>query len=194
MNVPLILASNSPRRRELLQQVGLVFSIDPADVDERMIPDESAEAYAERVAADKAHVAASRAGSGIIIAADTVVVLGGTVLGKPTNASDAAHMLAMLSGRTHRVITGLVVMDAETGRTESRTASTSVRFRSLQPDEIAAYVATGEPLDKAGAYGIQGRGALLVERIEGCYFNVVGLPLAALGEMLERFGIRVLSI
>jgi septum formation protein len=191
MDKSIILASNSPRRKELLRQIGMSFKSDPADVDERILPGEGAEEYAVRVALDKACAAAERAGTGIIIAADTIVVLGTTVLGKPTDARDAERMLGMLSDKMHTVITGLVVMDAETGGTQTRVAVTKVWFRNLTREEIVSYVATGEPLDKAGAYGIQERGALLVQKIEGCYFNVVGLPLSLLGEMLVDFGIKL---
>ncbi len=175
----------------MLKQIGLSFSIDPADVDERLLPNERPDAYAVRVALDKARVAAARAGGGIIIAADTIVVLEDAILGKPVDASDAARMLGLLSGRQHRVITGLVVLDASAGRSLSRTSVTSVWFRELSVQEIDSYVQSGEPLDKAGAYGIQEKGALLVRKIEGCYFNVVGLPLALLGEMLAEFGISL---
>jgi len=189
MDKNIILASNSPRRRELLTQIGLAFTVDPADVDESVLPDESPEAYAVRVALDKARIAAERAGEGIVIAADTIVVIGNSILGKPADARDAEGMLALLSGKEHRVITALAVMDSATGKSLTRTSVTKVWFRDLTGREIAAYVATGEPLDKAGAYGIQERGALLVERIEGCYSNVVGLPLSLLGEMLREFGV-----
>jgi septum formation protein len=192
MNKPIILASNSPRRRELLRQIGLTFTTDPADVDERILPGEAAEAYAVRVALDKARVAAGRAGDGIVIAADTIVVLGDIILGKPADARDAERMLGMLSGRMHRVISGLAIVDAKTGKTLTGTASTSVWFRDLTPDRIRAYVLTGEPLDKAGAYGIQEKGALLVTKIEGCYFNVVGLPVSLLGEMLHEYRVNLL--
>ena len=192
MDKPIILASNSPRRRELLKQIGLTFTTDPADVDERVLPGEDAVAYAVRVALDKARVAAGRAGNGIVIAADTIVVLGDTVLGKPTDARDAERMLGMLAGRMHRVISGLAVVDAKTGRARTGAVSTTVWFRDLTPAEIRSYVLTGEPLDKAGAYGIQEKGALLVEKIEGCYFNVVGLPLSLLREMLREYGVNLL--
>ncbi len=192
MNKIIILASNSPRRRELLKQIGVVFTSDPADVDERILPGEGAEAYAVRVALDKARVAAARAGNAIVIGADTIVVLGETILGKPSDARDAERMLGMLSGRMHRVISGLAVVDAETGRARTGAASTTVWFRDLTPEEIRSYVLTGEPLDKAGAYGIQEKGALLVEKIEGCYFNIVGLPLSLLGEMLREYGVSLL--
>ena len=189
MTPKIILASNSPRRKELLIQIGLSFTVAPADVDESVLPGESPEAYAVRVALNKARIAAERAGEGIIIAADTIVVIGDSILGKPADARDAESMLALLSGKGHRVVTALAVMDAATGKGETRISATKVWFRDLTEREIAAYVATGEPLDKAGAYGIQERGALLVERIEGCYSNVVGLPLSLLGEMLREFGV-----
>jgi len=181
----IILASNSPRRRELLHQVGIVFTSEPADVDERVLTGESPEEYAVRVALDKARAAAVRSRSGIVIAADTIVVMNDTILGKPVDTADAVRMLTMLSGRMHLVMTGVAVMDASKGKHLTRISVTRVWFRDLTHDEIVAYVATGEPLDKAGAYGIQGKGALLVERIEGCYFNVVGLPLSLLREMLH---------
>ncbi len=193
MKSPIILASNSPRRKDLLRQVGVAFTSDPADVDERVVPEETPEGYAVRVALEKARVAARKAGSGIVIAADTIVVLDDTILGKPVDAQDAERMLTMLSGRAHHVITGLVIMAAATGRTLTRTADTRVWFRDLSPEEIRSYVASGEPLDKAGAYGIQEKGSLFVRKIEGCYFNVVGLPLSLLSEMLSEFGIHILS-
>jgi septum formation protein len=192
MNKPIILASASPRRRELLRQVGLSFKTAPAHVDERALAGEEPEAYAVRVALDKARAAAKKLSSGIIIAADTVVIIDSEILGKPSDAADAGRMLSMLSGNMHRVITGLAVMDAGTGKMLTRTAITKVWFRSLSREEIASYVMGGEPLDKAGAYGIQGKGALLVERIDGCYFNVVGLPLVLLNEMLKKFKVRLI--
>ena len=191
MTPKIVLASNSPRRKELLTQIGLSFTVAPADVDESVLPGESPEAYAVRVALDKARIAAERTGEGIVIAADTIVVVGDIILGKPSGPADARRMLSMLSGRGHEVITGLAVVDAATGRFTVRTSATQVWFRELSDREIASYVATGEPLDKAGAYGIQERGALLVERIEGCYSNVVGLPLSLLGEMLREFGVSL---
>lgn len=192
INHPIILASNSPRRRELLRQIGLAFTTDPAYVDERVLPGEQPEAYAVRVALEKARAVAQRSRTGIVVAADTIVVLGDAILGKPANAEDAMRMLEMLSGKMHYVITGLVVIDSQSGKTLARTAWTKVWFRKLTPEEIASYVATGEPLDKAGAYGIQEKGSLLVEKIEGCYFNVVGLPVSLLGKMLQVFGINIL--
>jgi septum formation protein len=192
MTAPIILASVSPRRRELLSQIGVAFTVDPADVDETVRPGEGPEAYAARVALAKAKAAAGRRREGIVIAADTIVVLGDEILGKPVDALDAERMLTLLSGKVHRVITAIAVLDAASGRTAIRTAVTNVRFRSLTEREISSYVGTGEPLDKAGAYGIQEKGSLLVEGIEGCYFNVVGLPLTLLAEMLKEFGITLL--
>jgi septum formation protein len=189
----IILASTSPRRRELLRQIGIEFTTDPADVDERVLSEERPEDYAVRVAREKAKVVAQRASAALIIAADTIVVLGDTILGKPVDAADAERMLGMLSGRMHRVLTGLVVMDSATGKVLTRLADTRVWFRDLSAEEIHAYVTTREPLDKAGAYGIQDKGALLIRKIEGCYFNVVGLPLALLAEMFAEFGIQPLS-
>ncbi len=192
MKYPIILASNSPRRKDLLRQIGVVFTSDPADVDECVLSDETPETYVVRVSLDKARVAAARAAEGIVVAADTIVVLDDMILGKPTDDRDAERMLSLLSGRMHRVITALAVLDAATGKSLTRIALTRVWFRNLTHEEIGSYVSTGEPLDKAGAYGIQEKGALLVDKIEGCYFNVVGLPLSLLGEMLGDFGINLL--
>jgi len=180
----IVLASLSPRRSDLLRQIGLSFSVLPANVNERIIPGEQPEVHVLRLAREKALVAARRSGTGIIIAADTVVVIDDAVLGKPADRNDAIRMLTLLSGTAHRVITGLCVMDAGTRNSRERTSTTKVWFRRLSRDEIVAYANSGEPLDKAGAYGIQGRGALLIDRIEGCYFNVVGLPLSVLGQCL----------
>ncbi len=187
----LILASHSPRRRELLRQIGIPFSVAPSNVDEGINPGEEAEAYATRVAREKARIAAARMRAGIVIAADTIVVLEDEILGKPADSRDAVRMLEKLSGRVHRVITALVLKDAVTGRELVRSAITRVWFRKLSQDDISSYVASGEPLDKAGAYGIQDRGALLVDRIEGCYFNVVGLPLSVLGTLLRQMGFNI---
>jgi len=140
---------------------------------------------------NKARAAAARHAGSIIIAADTIGVLDGRILGKPLDASHARKMLAQMSGRCHRVITGFTVIDSATGKTVSRTVETKVYFRKLSRAEIVRYVETGEPLDKAGAYAIQGLGALLVERIEGDYNNVIGLPLTALVQVLRSFGIRL---
>jgi len=181
----LILASASPRRRELLAQAGFTFQIEAADIDETPLPGEPAAAYVQRLAVEKAQaVCALHLGVAdepfVVLAADTAVVVpevDGEILGKPTSPADAARMLTLLSGRTHAVMTGLAAV-ASTGRSASAIAITQVTFDVITPAEIDAYVATGEPLDKAGAYAIQGYAARWIPRIEGDYFNVVGLPIA----------------
>ena len=189
MDREFVLASQSPRRKYLLRQIGLSFTTDPAHIDESVRPGEAPGDYAVRLALDKAREVAGRRKVGVIIAADTIVVVDNAILGKPADADDAVRMLSMLSGRMHRVITGVALLDAGTGKAVSRFAVTNVWFRELSQDEIAAYVATGEPMDKAGAYGIQEKGALLIEKIEGCYANVVGLPIALLDTLLREFKI-----
>jgi septum formation protein len=183
----LILASSSPRRKELLRQAGFRFKVDPADVDESVRPDEGPEDYAVRVALDKARRTAERHASGMVLGADTVVLVDGYILGKPSSREEAAAMLSRISGRTHMVLTGLALVDAATGRYATSVETTEVRMRALTAGEIQDYVDTGEPMDKAGAYGIQGRAAVFVEGVNGCFFNVVGLPLARLDKMLRTF-------
>jgi len=187
----IILASASPRRAALLAQIGLSFRVQASELGddgETALPGEAPEVHAARLALAKARDVAARLDEGLVIGADTVVVLGERMLGKPADPAEARAFLAALSGKTHRVISGVAVMDAATGRSEVATAVTSVRMRPFDAAEAEAYVATGEPLDKAGAYGIQERGAVLVEVIQGDYFNVVGLPLVLLAELLRRFG------
>lgn len=183
----LVLASASPRRRELLTQAGYMFEVRPAHVPEDSLPGEEPIAYVVRLAREKAEaVYRELAGSNdelAVLGADTTVVVDREILAKPEDAADAARMLRMLSGRTHRVITGVALATAE--GTEVAAEVTAVRFVALAEEEIAAYVATGEPMDKAGAYAIQGGAAKWIPRIEGCYFNVVGLPLALVRAMLE---------
>lgn len=200
----LILASASPRRRELLAQAGYTFEARPAHVNEDLHPGEDAIAYVVRLARQKAQAVfdqLSNVGapcldsetwestnfpghSITVLGADTTVTLDSHILAKPEDASDAARMLRMLSGRTHRVITGVAVA---TGKgVEVAAEVTGVQFRTLSDEEIATYVATGEPMDKAGGYGIQGLAAKWIPRIEGCYFNVVGLPLALVTTMIEQ--------
>jgi septum formation protein len=192
MQRQIILASTSPRRRELLTHAGISFIVESADVDERVLAGETPEEHTARLALEKARVVARRRGKGIVLAADTVVVIDRKILGKPADRQDALRMLTLLSGRKHRVVTAVAVLDAGKGRMATRHSKTGVWFRKLSRREIDAYVATGEPLDKAGAYGIQERGGLLVERIDGCYFNVVGLPISLVGAMLAEFGIETL--
>lgn len=185
MTRPLILASASPRRRELLTQAGFTFDVVPADVNEDPLASEDPRTYVVRLARDKAEAVYGqlRVPEAIVIGADTTVTVDGHILAKPEDAGDAARMLRKLSGRTHQVITGVAIASA-TG-TEAAAEVTSVEFVALSDEEIAAYVATGEPMDKAGAYGIQGYAARWIPRVEGCYFNVVGLPLARIASMLK---------
>lgn len=186
----LVLASASPRRAALLSQIGLTFEIRPSDVVE---PPHSAysgkrvDEVTQELALLKARDVAQHCDEGVIIGADTLVSLEGKLLGKPTDDADAVAMLTQLSGTSHEVVTGVVLIDASTGRTVAWAETTQVYFRKLHSAEIADYVATGEASDKAGAYGIQERGAAFVRRVEGCYFNVVGLPLASLVEHLSNF-------
>lgn len=189
----LVLASASPRRRELLTQAGFTFSVHPAHIAEDPLPGEEPIAYVTRLAREKAEavfrqLSAASGADLAVLGADTTVTLDGLILAKPEDGADAARMLRMLSGRTHRVITGVAVVTAD--RTEVAAEVTAVRFVTLSEEEISAYIATGEPMDKAGAYGIQGRAAQWIPRIEGCYFNVVGLPLALVSAMLEALLIQ----
>ena len=187
----LILASQSPRRRELLARLGLSFRVCAADIDETMDPSRPASDEVARLSAEKAAAVATAAGS-VVVAADTVVVLDGRVLGKPRDKDDARAMLAALSGRDHQVVTGLTVRGD--GGAETAAVVTQVHFRPLSRGEIDAYVATGEPMDKAGAYGIQGLASVFVDRLDGDYYNVMGLPLCRLCQMLGRAGISVLGV
>lgn len=189
LRTPIVLASASPRRRELLTSIGLTFTVDPADVDEETLSDLDPLQQAVALAELKAEHVARRHGEALVIGADTIVTIDGMALGKPQDDEDARRMLRMLSGRTHEVITGVAVVDAATNRAASEAERTLVTFRTLSEDEIARYVASGEPMDKAGAYAIQGLGALLVSRIVGCYPNVVGLPLVTLARLLQPFGV-----
>ncbi len=178
----------------LLRQIGLDFEIEPSGADETIPQDADPGELAERLAVEKARMVASQRQSGLVIGADTVVVLDGQILGKPVDAGEAVRMLRALSGREHQVITGIAVVDAASGEVRSDAVTTDVRFTSLSEGAIARYVATGEPMDKAGAYAIQGFGALLIEGISGCYFNVVGLPLRRLAELLGEFGYNAFAM
>jgi septum formation protein len=183
----LILASASPRRAELLTAAGYRFEVAAADVDETPLADEHPGEYAVRVAREKAAAAASKHPDSVILAADTVVVAGGELLGKPDSAADAVRMLSRLSGAEHVVSTAVVLR--RNGRDVTDLESTRVRFRQLSPEEIAWYVSTGEPDGKAGAYAIQGRAARFIDRIEGSWSNVVGLPIATVYRLLKDAGI-----
>lgn len=182
-----ILASQSPRRRELLTLVGIDHEVQPADIDETPCPDELPIPHTERLATNKARVIASRAPDALVIAADTIVVIDGDILGKPTSDADAHDMLRRLSGRTHEVCTAVAVAIGD--RVECEVVRVAVRFRELDDDTINRYVGTREPMDKAGAYGIQGYGATLVEHIDGDYFAVMGLSLITVIRLAERMGV-----
>ncbi|GFN22607.1 Maf family protein [Thermanaeromonas sp. C210] len=187
----LVLASGSPRRQQLLSQLGLRFETMPSSLREnkydRLPPEERVRALARA----KALEVARNLSEAVVVGADTLVVCQGRVLGKPSSPAEAEAMLSFLSGKTHRVYTGVAVVAVPGKVIREAWECTEVRFRRLTPKEIKAYVATGEPLDKAGAYGIQGRGALLVEGIKGDFFNVVGLPLVKTAGLLEEFGIDI---
>jgi nucleoside triphosphate pyrophosphatase len=183
-----ILASSSPRRRELLSLIGIAHDVVPADIDESYLPGETPAGHAERLARQKAATVANAAPDAVTIGADTIVVVDGDVLGKPRDAAHAAEMLRRLSGRSHRVITAVAVVWR--GSTASTIEEVGVTFRRLAEREITAYIATGEPMDKAGAYGIQGYGATIVERVDGDYFAVMGLALNRLVRLLEGLGLR----
>jgi septum formation protein len=190
----LVLASASPRRRELLTQAGYSFTVHPAHLPEDPHPGEDPIAYVTRLAREKAESVFAELSSKesnppevAVLGADTTVTLDRQILAKPADPADAARMLRQLSGRTHHVITGVAVVTA--GSAEVAAEVTAVRFLSLSEGEIESYVATGEPMDKAGAYAIQGRAARWIPRIDGCYFNVVGLPLALVTALLEPLGL-----
>lgn len=190
----LILASASPRRAELLASAGIAFEVHPADVDERVRPGESAEAYVRRVAGEKCLAVMARFPGRPVLAADTTVVVAGEILGKPIDTADATRMLRLLSGRAHQVITGVALgvpgSPGSSGtRIDPQIAATTVWFVSLGSDEIAWYIRSGEPMDKAGAYAVQGLGGRFVERLEGSYSNVVGLPVALVYRMCTAAGI-----
>ncbi len=186
----LILASASPRRREILEHIGASFTIIPATGPENPPENATGAEVAMALSAAKAQeVAAAHPGS-VVIGADTVVEVDGVLLGKPHDAEDAARMLRLLSGREHHVFTGVTVMRDDT--IISRAEKTGVFFRALSEREIAAYIATGEPMDKAGSYGYQGYAGLFIEKIDGDYFNVIGLPLCCLGHMLAQVGVNLL--
>jgi septum formation protein len=187
-----ILASASPRREQLLRQLGLNFTVDPSGSPEEAGPGLEPHDLARSLSLEKARTAATRHPGAVIIAADTFGVFEDHVLGKPHDAKEAREMLALLCGRWHSVITGFTVLDTESSKCVTESVETLVYLKNLSAAEIGAYVRTGEPLDKAGAYAIQGLGAAIVERIEGDFYNVVGLPLFALCRVLEGFDIRVL--
>jgi len=193
--VKLVLASASPRRAELLRNAGLAFRVEVPNLEEATEPGEAPDAYARRLARDKARVVAARCPGELVLAADTIVVAGDHLLEKPRDPADAARMLRLLSGRTHEVTTGVCLLLLETGNEKPETVfedvrseTTQVTFAPLTDEEIQAYVATGQTMDKAGAYGIQEFASRFVTRVEGCYFNVVGLPVRLVYRMLREHG------
>ena len=187
-SVRVILASQSPRRRDLLSLIGIAHDVRPADVDESVLPGELPVPHCERLARSKAATLAALDPDALVIGSDTIVVIDGDILGKPSSNDDAVAMLARLSGRSHTVFTAVAV--SYRGRTVSGVESVQVSFRALDAAQIASYVATGEPMDKAGAYGIQGYGATIVERIDGDYFAVMGLALGRLVGLMADLGVR----
>jgi septum formation protein len=188
----LVLASASPRRRELLRAAGITFEVQATDIPEVPLDGEEPRAFAERLAREKAVAVAVQRSGDWVLGADTIVVVDGEILGKPRDAEDAAHMLRMLSGRAHEVITAVCLVSPQKergdGRRDLRSETTRVTFAVLSEEDIAFYVSTGEPMDKAGAYGIQGIAARWIPRIEGDYSNVVGLPVALVWRMLREGG------
>jgi len=187
-----ILASVSPRRKELLGKIGLRFKVEPSNYEEDIPSELEPHELAQKISLEKAKVVASKHQNVIVIAADTFIVFGGQILGKPHTEKEARKMLEAISGKSHSVITGFSIIDTSKNKTLSKSVETKVYVRKLTLAEIDAYVKSKEPLDKAGAYAIQGLGAVFVEKIEGDYFNVIGLPLSALTEALKEFGINIL--
>ena len=187
----LLLASGSPRRAELLRDAGIAFEAEAADIDESQQPGEPAEVYVQRLAETKARAVARRHPDRVVLGADTTVVVGGEVLGKPRDREDAARMLSLLSGRSHVVLTGVCLIVPPAGAVYTDVAATTVDFLTLSLTDIDSYVASGEPMDKAGGYAIQGQAARFVRRLEGSYSNVVGLPVALVQGMCRAHGIQV---
>ncbi len=188
----IVLASASPRRKELLEKIGLKFTADASYYPEEIHSNLEPEELVKTLSIEKARTVARKYLNAIIIAADTIGVLRGKIIGKPFTSDEAEKMLQALSGNSHRVITGFTILDSESNKSLTQTVETRVYIKKLSPTEIQNYVRTGEPLDKAGAYAIQGLGSLIVEKITGDYYNVMGLPLNALGESLKEFGIKLL--
>lgn len=188
----IILASASPRRKELLERIGLKFKVEPGNYEEDIKSGGELHKTARRISMEKAELVARKHKNTIVIAADTFIVFQGQILGKPHTEAASRNMLERLNGKSHLVITGFTIIDTSNNKTLSRSIETRVYIRKLNPADINSYVKSKEPLDKAGAYAIQGLGAVIVERIEGDYFNVVGLPLSALTEALKEFGINIL--
>lgn len=185
-----VLASASPRRKEILRRLGVKFCVNPGSIPEpARNPGETPSTYVVRVARMKAREAAKRNRSGLVVGADTVVVLRDSILGKPSNRVEARRMLKRLSGRWHEVLSGICLLDCKLKRTRAACSRSRVHFRRLLPAEIEWYLKTGEYRDKAGAYGVQGYASLFIDKIEGCYFNIVGFPVPAFEKLCRGFGI-----
>ncbi len=189
----IVLASASPRRKEILALSGLLFRVEPSDYEEILDNAIKPHNLAKRLSLKKARAVAGKYRDALIIAADTFIVFRGKLLGKPHTSKEARNMLAMLNGKSHSVITGYTILDTGTGKKITRSIETKVWFKKMSSQELDAYVATREPIGKAGAYAIQGRAAMIVKKIEGDYLNVVGLPLFNLADSLKKFGINLLS-
>jgi septum formation protein len=188
----IILASASPRRKELLEKIGLKFEVEPSNYAEDMRSGLSPDELVRSISLEKAKAVAGRHKNTVVIAADTFIVFRGKIMGKPSTESEAREMLMRLRGKPHLVITGFTILDVDNNKVLTKSVETVVHIKNLTPEEIDAYVKSKEPLGKAGAYAIQGLGSVIVERIEGDYFNVMGLPLSALVEALKGFGIHIL--
>lgn len=189
----IILASASPRRKELLALIGLKFKVDVSDYEEDLGHKLKPHELAKFLSLEKARAVAHKYKDALIIAADTFIVFRGRLLGKPHTDKEAMRMLTLLNGKLHSVITGYTVLDTHSGKKSSCSVETKVWFRKMTDEELRAYVKTGEPLDKAGAYAIQGIGSLIIKKIEGDYFNVIGLPVASLAVTLKKFGINIMG-
>jgi septum formation protein len=187
----IILASKSPRRKQILEQFGLNFEVEVSDFDESQIAFKTPIEMVEKLSFEKAKIIAERNPDAVIIGADTIVIFKNEIIGKPKSEKDAIRILNLLSGNMHEVVTGFTVMEDKKSITSY--VSSRVKFKQLSDAEITTYVATGEPMDKAGGYGIQSKGGLFIERIAGDYFNVVGLPIFALAEVLRDFGVDIIK-
>jgi septum formation protein len=190
----IILASSSPRRKQILEQVGLKFTVEVSDYEENPIPGMSPSKFVETLSLGKAKAVAKNHNDAIIIGADTAVFIDNKILGKPKTKEEAREMLNKLSGETHSVFTGFTVIDTKNNKIITDHIETKIKFKNLSDEEIAGYIKTGEPMDKAGAYGVQDRGALFVEYIEGDYANITGLPIVKIFEILKTLGIDILKI
>jgi septum formation protein len=188
----IILASASPRREELLEKIGLKFKVEPSNYEENISCELEPHELAKLLSLEKAKLVAKNHKNALIIAADTLIVFEGKILGKPRTKTEAREMLETINGKPHSVITGFTIVDSGSNKALSRSVETKIHLRKLSSTEIDAYVKSQEPLDKAGAYAIQGLGSVIVEKIEGDYFSVVGLPLSALAVSLKEFGVHIL--